>query len=147
PNTGDTGRVNFKITSDASCTTVLQSGSSGAGLAIGANGKLGSASSRAAGTTYYWCAQNQDADALTSGWSPARSFVINTAPTTPALVSPANAAVLTSADLTPQLTATFSDPNTGDTGRLNFQITSDASCTTVLQSGSSGAGLAIGANG
>ncbi|HZT45897.1 MAG TPA: SwmB domain-containing protein, partial [Gaiellaceae bacterium] len=49
------------------------------------------------------------------------------APTTPALVTPANGAQLNSA--TPSLTATFSDPDPNDTGTVTFQVCSNSTCT------------------
>ncbi|MHB8651268.1 MAG: SwmB domain-containing protein [Gaiellaceae bacterium] len=54
----------------------------------------------------------------------------NAAPNIPPLVSPANAGTVTST--TPTLTATFSDPDTQDTGKITFQVCSDTLCTTPL---------------
>ena len=54
----------------------------------------------------------------------------NLAPTTPALVSPADAAHLSSD--TPTLTATFSDPDTQDTGKVTFQVCADSNCSSQL---------------
>ena len=67
----------------------------------------------------------------------------NRPPTAPTLVTPATGASLSS---TPSLVATLNEPD-ADTGTLSFQLCSDAACTTVLQSGSSAAGIAAGSNG
>src|SRR5581483_5207767 len=70
----------------------------------------------------------------------------NVAPSTPALVTPANAAQLNTT--TPTLTATFSDPDTQDTGKVTFQVCSDSACATSIGAfDSSSTNLAVGANG
>src|SRR5207249_6855535 len=61
------------------------------------------------------------------------------------LVSPADA--VTIATLTPSLQASFSDPDTNNTGQLTFRVCSDSSCTTVLSTFNSPAGIVNGANG
>src|SRR5262249_6549341 len=69
----------------------------------------------------------------------------NVAPSSPTLVTPANAAQLNTT--TPTLTATFSDPDTQDTGKITFQVCSDSACTTSLGAfDSSSTSLAVGAN-
>jgi hypothetical protein len=81
-------------------------------------------------------------------------YVYTEPPNTPALVSPAAAG--STADTTPDLTATFSDNDIGQTGTLAFEVctaafapaqTCAASGGTLLASGSSPAGIANGANG
>ncbi|MCB0880462.1 MAG: hypothetical protein KDC46_15945, partial [Thermoleophilia bacterium] len=78
----------------------------------------------------------------------------NAAPNTPALVSPAGGA--STADTTPDLVATFSDPDGGDTGTIHYEVCTVAigagqTCVgaggTLLASGSSPAGIANAANG
>jgi hypothetical protein len=65
-------------------------------------------------------------------------------PNAPTLSSPADAVRV---NTTPQLSATFSDPDGTDTGTLAFQLCSDNACNTVVQSGSSSSGLANNASG
>jgi len=89
-----------------------------------------------------------DNNAATSAWSATRSFTITSAPNTPILVSPADGA--TTANTTPSLVATFSDPDALDTGQVNFQVCVNATCTgggDPQRSGSSPAGLTNPANG
>jgi len=78
----------------------------------------------------------------------------NTAPSTPALALPLGGA--STSDTTPDLSATFSDPETGDTGTLEFEVCTIAiaaaqTCAgaggTLLASGSSPSGVAINADG
>jgi hypothetical protein len=78
----------------------------------------------------------------------------NVAPDVPVLVSPAAAA--STADTTPDLVATFSDPDGADTGTIDFELctaaftpgqTCAAAGGTPRGSGSSPAGIANGANG
>src|SRR5206468_3697121 len=68
----------------------------------------------------------------------------NIAPSTPALVSPANSAVLNTP--TPLLTATFSDPDPNDSGTITFQVCSVSNCSSQLATFSSGAGTANNTN-
>ncbi|HEY7795387.1 MAG TPA: hypothetical protein VIA10_15390, partial [Gaiellaceae bacterium] len=79
----------------------------------------------------------------------ANAYVQHTAATTradvPTLVTPANAAYPNTT--TPTLTATFSDPDAADTGKINFRVCADSGCSTVLSTFSSAAGIASGANG
>src|SRR5206468_6449181 len=70
----------------------------------------------------------------------------NVAPSTPALVSPADAARLTSSP--PTLTATFSDPDSVDTGKVTFEVCSTSNCSSSLGTfDSTATNLAVGANG
>jgi len=70
----------------------------------------------------------------------------NAAASTPSLVTPLNATYPNTT--TPTFTATFSDPDTQDTGKVTFQVCSDSSCGTVLQTfDSSSTSLAVGTNG
>ena len=59
---------------------------------------------------------------------------------------PALGSIASRVNTTPTLSATFSDPDAGDTGTLSFQLCADSGCATVLQSGTA-SGLANGANG
>jgi alpha-tubulin suppressor-like RCC1 family protein len=67
-------------------------------------------------------------------------------PTAPTLTSPADTALTTA---TPTLSATFQDPDVGNTGRIRYELCINAACTTQrpLYAGMSATGLAIGATG
>ncbi len=70
----------------------------------------------------------------------------NIAATTPALVTPTAAQYVNT--LTPTLTATFTDPDTQDSGKITFQVCSVNDCSTVLQTlDSTSTSVAVGANG
>ena len=60
---------------------------------------------------------------------------------------PALGSVAARVNTTPQLSATFADPDVADTGTVAFQLCSDAACSAMVQSGSSASGVANGANG
>lgn len=127
----DTGTLSFQLCSTSGCGTVLQSGSSASGIANAANGTWTPAA--LSDGTYYWRAQAQDAAGNLSSWTSAASFVVDTtAPSTPTLsaVPP----LVTSA---PTLSASFSDPDAGDTGTVTVQLCNDAGCTSVVGSGTS----------
>jgi hypothetical protein len=137
---GDSGSLDFQVCADAACSSVVQSGSSASGLADGASGSW--TPSGFADGVYYWHARGTDAVGNQSGWSAVRSFTLDTtAPTAPALGS-----IATRVNTTPQLSATFSDPGATDSGTLSFELCSNGSCATVLQSNTTGA-IANGANG
>src|SRR4029079_4478902 len=70
----------------------------------------------------------------------------NTSPSTPTLVSPADASRLNTA--TPTLSAAFADPDTQDTGKVTFEVCTTSNCSSSLGTfDSSGPSLAVGANG
>src|SRR4029077_20472485 len=70
----------------------------------------------------------------------------NVAPSTPALVSPADAARLNTA--TPTLTAKFLDPDSQDTGKVTFEDCSTNNCSSSLGTfDSTSTTLAVNANG
>lgn len=144
PDASDTGTVHFEVCSSSTCASAIQTGTSSAGTANGANGSWVVGSALTAGMTYWWRARTEDAGAAVSGWSTPRSFMVNST-SAPTPSSPADAVVI--ASTTQTLSATFTDPQAGQTGTIAFRITSNAACTTVVQSGSSSAGVAIGANG
>src|SRR5207244_2038738 len=67
-------------------------------------------------------------------------------PSTPTLVSPADAARLNSA--TPTLTATFLDSDSQDTGKVTFEVCSTSNCSSSLGTfDSTSTSLAVNANG
>ena len=136
PDAGDTGTLAFQLCSDAPCSTVLESGSSVAGLANGANGTWAPSYSLVDGTAYYWRAEATDSAGNVSGWSSTQSFTFDTTPPgTPTLDSPAAAARVN----TTQLGATFVDSDATDSGTVDFELCSNASCSAVIASGTSAA--------
>ena len=139
----DSGTVTFQLCSDAACSTVLATFTSGT-VASGVGVSWTPAGPLADGT-YYWRASSLDAAGNQGVWSSVRSFVLDTnPPNVVSLVSPADGA---HAGAAPTLKGTFSSPDAGDSGSIFFQVCSDASCTTVVTSGWSAAGLAATATG
>jgi large repetitive protein len=144
PDAGDTGLVRFDVCSDPSCTTVVRTGTSAAGIASGSNGSWIVGAALSQGVQYYWRARNEDAAAATSGYSPIRTFTVNST-SVPTLNSPAASATITTT--TPTLSANFNDPNVGHSGTINFRVTQTAACTSGGSTGTSAAGVAIGGPG
>jgi len=127
----DTGTLSFQLCSTSGCATVLQSGSSAAGIANGASGTW--TPSALSDGTYYFRARAQDVAGNWSSWSGATSFVVDTtAPSTPSL-----SAVGPFVTSSPTLSASFSDPDVGDTGSVTIQLCSDSLCSAVVGSGTS----------
>jgi hypothetical protein len=97
------------------------------------------------GITYRIAIRMVDAAGNTSAPTSSNGFLVDaTPPSAPTLVTPADAAVVTSV---PSLTATYVDPAPATLGRLNFQVCSNATCGAVVASGSTAAGIASGSNG
>src|SRR5205814_7158764 len=70
----------------------------------------------------------------------------NVSASTPTLVSPADAVRLNTA--TPTLTATFSDPDSQDTGKVTFEVCSTSNCSSSLGTfDSTSTNLAVNTNG
>src|SRR5207248_3723429 len=70
----------------------------------------------------------------------------NVSPSTPTLISPADAARLNTA--TPTLTATFSDLDSQDAGKVTFEVCSTSNCSSSLGTfDSTSTNLAVNANG
>ena len=121
PDTNDSGKLTFEVCIDAACTsslgtfdstsTSLTNGQQGSGVVPGLFGLLENG-------LYYWRVASTDSSSAMSSYSSTYSFtsVTNSAPDVPTLVSPADGAYSTTA--TPALTATFDDPDAGDTGRM-----------------------------
>jgi uncharacterized protein YceK len=130
-DTGDSGTINYQLCTDAACSTVVQAGSSPAGIASGTSG--GWTSTALADGEYYWRAQAQDAAGNQSAWSATRSFTLDTAtPAAPAPAGPANAALV---NVWPTLTAMYSDSSGGSgSGSVAFQLCTTAACTTTIAS-------------
>ena len=136
----DSGTVTFQLCSDAACASVV--GTSTSATVSGGTGVTWTPGVLADGT-YYWRAYGKDVAGNTGAWSAIRSFVLDTnAPAVPTLGS-----VPSQVSTAPQLSASFSSSDTGDSGTILFQICSDAACTSVVASGSSSSGVASGANG
>lgn len=96
------------------------------------------------GTRYAWRACAVDGDGTPSPWTamgsaPFDFAVDDVAPPTAVATSPADGAALAS---TPALVATYADTAPGSPGGLSFELCSDSSCTSVLESGSSATNLA-----
>ena len=153
PDTNDTGKLTFEVCNDSACTsslgtfdstnTSLSNGQQGSGQVPGGFGLVENG-------VYYWRAKATDSSSAVSSFSATFKFtsVTDNAPNTPTLVSPANAAYSTTA--TPTLTANFTDPDTSDTGQIDFRVCANATCTASgdpIATFSSASGLAIGSNG
>ncbi len=135
PDAADTGTLSFQLCSDSACNTVLQSGTSSSGIANGASGTWTPATLSEG--TYYWRAQATDSFVPTgnvSGWSATSSFIVDTTPPgVPTIGAPAAAARVNSA----QLSATFVDSDSTDSGAVNFRVCTSTMCSTVVTTGSS----------
>jgi hypothetical protein len=118
PDAGDTGTVTIQLCSDSLCSSVIGTGTSSWQPASLADG------------TYYWRARAQDTAGNQSAWSATSSFTLDVQPPN----APALGAVAAWTNLTPSLSATFSDPDAWDTGTLSFQLCTTSACTSVLQS-------------
>ncbi len=128
----DSGTLTFQLCSDATCATVL-TGSTSSTLAAGASTTWTPAA--LADGNYYWRVRAQDAAANVGAWSTIRALTVDTvAPAPTTLDTPADGATVSAG---PSLTATFIDADAADSGSVSFQICSDASCATVVGSGSS----------
>ena len=84
-------------------------------------------------------------DASTFGAQAVTNNTASVAPNTPSLTSPADS--VTIATFTPSLHASFSDPDTNNTGRLTFRVCTDSSCTNVVSLFNSASGILNGGNG
>jgi hypothetical protein len=134
------GTLTFRICADAGCTSVTATSPAQA-VASGASASW--APGALADGTWYWQAQATDSAGGTSAWSSARSFRLDRVfPNTPALVSPAAAAVTNSS----VLTASFTSADVAETGTVEFRVCTDVLCGSVLRSGSS-ASVTNGSNG
>ena len=97
------------------------------------------------GTQYFVAMRMVDVAGNTSAAASSDAFRVDaTAPTAPTLVTPAAAAVLTAS---PTLTATYNDPAPASPGQLTFEVCSNSSCSSVVDTGVSATGITTGANG
>src|SRR5205823_3854264 len=84
--------------------------------------------------------------AATASGSGVTNNAANVSPSTPTLVSPADTTRLNTA--TPTLTATFSDPDSQDTGKVTFEVCSTSNCSSSLGTfDSTSTNLAVNTNG
>jgi hypothetical protein len=120
--------LTFQLCSDSACGTVLQTHTA-TGVANGATENW--TPTALSEGTYYWRAQAQDSAATTSGWSTGSFTVDTTAPNVPALTFPAASA------RGAQLTATYGEPDTADTGTVAFEVCTDSACSSVVASSTS----------
>jgi hypothetical protein len=132
PDDGDTGTLQFQVCSDAACNHVADAGSSvtltNSGVATWTPGSL-------ADGTYYARVRGVDLAGNASSWSPLRTFTLDrTVPTPPVLGVPDDAARV---NATPQLHATFADPDAVDSGTILFELCWDAACGSVIATGPS----------
>jgi hypothetical protein len=154
---GVAGHLVFEVWSDSAGSpgVLLETGYSAFELA--AAGTAGSYSTVTLDPgSYHWRVRSEDRQGRVSAWTAYRAVTItppNVAPNAPTHVSLANGS--TTADTTPTLTATFTDPNAPNTGTLTFEVCSVAmaagqSCVAaggaVQSTGSTAAGIVNGAN-
>ena len=131
PPASDSGTLAFELCADSGCASVLQSHTASA---VANNTAASWTPNSLADGTYYWRARATDTAANASVWSAASSFVVDTTPPgTPTLDAPAASARVNSS----KLTATFVDSDSTDSGTVDFQLCSDASCSGVVASSTS----------
>src|SRR5207237_639517 len=99
---GDAGSVELRICTSpaalgASCGGLVAT-STANGLASGATAGW-SASGLARGSTYYWQTRARDGAGAPSAWTATRSFVVDAAPSDPALTAPADGTITKAAVL------------------------------------------------
>ena len=91
------------------------------------------------GTTYYWRIRFWDDSGAQGAWSATANFTMNTPPTAPTSLLCEGATNPTGVtDLTPEFSAIFNDPNTGQTGnwyRIEVNTNSTFSGTVMWDSG------------
>jgi hypothetical protein len=118
PDSGDVGHVDYQVCSNSTCTVVEASGS-GPNVSPGTTSPWTvPAGELTSGTEYWWRARSDDGVDV-SAWTSTRSYVPDLVPSLPTDLSPASQ-ILTS--VTPQLWATYIDPDAGDRGYLTFEV-------------------------
>jgi uncharacterized delta-60 repeat protein len=145
--TGVAGHLVFEVWTNVSGSpgALVQTGYSAFERATGANGSW--TPSQLPDGTYMWRVQSEDRYGRVSGFTTYRTIVVssNALPST-VLVAPADGA--STSDDTPDLTATFSDPDGADTGTISFQVCKVATCTDAadpVATATSSAGVGNGA--
>ena len=110
-------------------------------LAIGARmpNKTYAGTTLSNGTTYYWRIKFWDNYNTEGAWSSTAQFTMNTPPTAPTSLQTESATNPTGVtDTTPEFSAVFNDPNTGDTGtyyEIQVNTLSDFTGTVMWNSG------------
>lgn len=129
PNTGDTGdyyQIQVNTASDFGGTEMWDSTLTAmTPTAIGSRSpdiSYAGTTLTLNGTLYYWRIRFADDSAATGAWSSVANFTMNTTPTAPtSLLVEGLTGPNGIADTTPEFSAIFNDPNTGDTG-VYYQI-------------------------
>ena len=129
PNTGDTGdyyQIQVNTASDFTGTSMWDSSLTAmTPTAIGARSpdiSYAGSTLTLNGTIYYWRIRFADNSAATGAWSSVANFTMNTVPTAPTSLQTEGVTNPTDVmDTTPEFSAIFNDPNTGDTG-VHYQI-------------------------
>jgi len=129
PGTGTAG-VDLQLCSDSACGTVpVVQSTSGTGTTA-----TWTPAGPLSDGVYYWRANARDSVSNTSGWTATRSFTLDTtAPNVPSLSAPADGVRTRFSDLS----ASFNDVDSGDTGTVGFRVCTTSSCSSVVTSGSS----------
>jgi hypothetical protein len=135
----DSGTVEFRVcpvaaAAGTACASPVDTGSS-ANVAKGAAATWTIGSALAHGATYHWQARGRDALGGTSAWTATQSFVVDSAPSTPAQLVPAAGTAARSL----AVEASYSDPD-GDPGALEIRLCSaeaaaGAECSGLVATG------------
>jgi len=89
PNPGDSGQLDFQLCADPACGSVLQSGSSAAGLGGGTASSWTTPGALTVGATYYWRVRGTDTNAVSSNYTAPRALSVPPPPdTTPPTIVP-----------------------------------------------------------
>jgi hypothetical protein len=144
PNTSDTGtkyEIQVNTTNDFSGSILWQSGqqtmASTARTTYSPEIQYGGSALALNGATYYWRIRFTDNYGTVGAWSATAQFTMNQPPTAPTLLQTEGATNPSGVDdTTPEFSAIFNDPDTGDTG-TQYEIdvnTSSAFNGTVMWS-------------
>ena len=145
-DTTDTGtqyEIQVNTTNDFSGTILWQSGqqsmASTARTTYSPEIEYGGSLLALDGSTYYWRIRFADNYGTIGAWSATAQFTMNRAPTAPTFLEAEGATNPTGIeDITPELSAIFNDPDTGDTGTLyeiHVNTASDFTGTVMWNSG------------
>ena len=118
-DSSDTSRVEVELCIDAACTVVQTAG----------YGDRAWQPPALADGVYYWRALAQDGAGNESGWSSVASFVVDTvAPDVPSVTAAGSDTLVSLLELS----GAFADSDVDDSGKVGFQICTDAACTSVV---------------
>ena len=122
----DSARALVQVCSDAGCNDVIASGWTGNGA------KVSWQPPALTDGVYWWRALGEDVVGNQSAWSSGSSFVVDTvAPDAPTLAGPPPGVRTNRA----RLGATISGGDATDRGRVEFEVCSDADCSSVIDDG------------